>query len=202
MGLERNEYGSEFNYSNSETLRDSAFSTDTNKTYIDSTWYDYDSLGNPIDTHTVIIDSNTTYDRDTTVSERDSSYEHEHSIRYRYVTIPISFSYRFEIGERFTLVPTAGFGLNFLTRASAGWVEPESKEKVRYNYPSDPPFRRFVLSFRGRLAIRYELAKNWRVGAGFRYSRFLQSIYTDEMRIDERPYHYGGSFSLTYLLGN
>lgn len=199
LGVERNLFGSDLSLQGSETLTDSTFSTDTTWNYIDSTYID----SNTGDTITVIIDSNQTgVNNDTSVSKRDSSYERTYSIRYRYVTVPITFSYRFKLHDRFTLVPTIGFGLNFLTRAKAGWSPPDSDEEVRLRHPQDPPFRRFALSFKGRLAVQYEFAESWRVGAGFRYSRFLHSVYTDEIGLDERPYSYGGNLSVTYLLGN
>ncbi len=198
LGLERTSYGSEFSFNDSETLRDSTFSTDTNYIYLDSTYID----PNTGDTITVIVDSiPDSVQNDTTVTQRDSSYEHQYQIRYRYITVPLHLSYRFELSDRFTVVPTLGLGLNFLTRASTGWTRAESHEKVRHRYPSkDPPFKRFALSFRGRVALRYGLADRWEIGAGIRYSRFLQNIYDEDMGMRELPYSYGGSFSVTYLL--
>ncbi|MFB6257848.1 MAG: hypothetical protein ABEH38_04065 [Flavobacteriales bacterium] len=197
FGIERSNYGSEFSFKGSQSITDTSFYTDTSFTYIDSTYID--STG---DTITVIVDTLTSYNNDTTVNQRDSSYQHHYALRYRYITLPIQFSYRFELGDRWTVVPTLGVGLNFLTKARTGWVKPESHDKVRLRYPSDPPFRRFALSLRGRLAVRYKIASSWRLGVGFRYSRFVQSVYKDEMGIKEFPYKYGGSFSFTYLLGN
>lgn len=202
LGVERNMFGSDFSFSATQTLLDSSFSTDTNTTYIDSvTSITYDSLNGTWDTNTVIVDTTYSYDKDTAVSERDSSYSHEYAIRYRYVTVPVMFSYSFELGKGFSVVPSVGVGLNFLTRSKVGYVRPESHQKVRMRYPSgDPPLRTFALSFKGRLNLRYRFADVWRVGVGFRYSQFLQSVYTDEMDLDERPYGYGGSFSVSYLL--
>ncbi len=116
------------------------------------------------------------------------------------MTLPIHFSYRFELSDRLTVVPTIGVGLNFLTRARTGWVRPESHEKVKMRYPGDPPFKRFALSMRGRLGVRYSFGEAWELGVGFRYSRFLQNIYKDDLGMKEYPYSYGGSFSVTYLL--
>lgn len=201
LGLESVSYGNSYSYEDSRTLHDTTYSAETHYDYIDSTYTQFNPNDSSWDTITVVVDSTPYQVNDTTVNSIDSSYTQEFRTRYRYFTVPLTVSYEIGIGERFFIVPEVGLGLNFLVRSHVGWSEPESHEEVRMQYPSEDPFRPFALSYRGSLHFRYRFADSWEVGAGFRYSRFLHSVYTEEMPFEERPYRYGGVFELTYLLG-
>lgn len=203
LGVERNRYGNNFSFEGSRTLYDTSYSTQSgyDYTYQDSIIYDTNQTA--IDTVQVVVDSSYWEETDTSVSSHDSSYSHGYRSSYSYVTVPIMFAYELEFGDRFSVVPGVGVGMNFLVRSRTGWVDPNSHEEVRMRYPEEePPLKRFALSLKGRMELRYRIGDSWQIGAGFRYSRFLHSVHTDAVNVDERPYGYGGSFSLSYSLGS
>ncbi len=200
IGVGYRQFGHDFRYENSITLRDTTFEQDTTSMTVDTTGMSIDTVGMNIDT-TYTTDTTYQTESDTNTTSQDSSFKHQEKVRYSYFTIPVEVSYDLEVGERLIITPVVGVGFNFLVKARSYWVDPDTYElveKARNNDP--PPFRPFALSVRGGLTVQYRFTDRLNAGIGFRYSQFVQSVYRKDVGIDEKPYRYGGNLSLRYYL--
>ncbi len=107
---------------------------------------------------------------------------------YQFMSIPISLGYQFNIGDKWTIAPTVGLGINYLLKGSSTWLDSNTGEQI--DYVKSTNFNTTSLSGSIKLELAYKVQEHWCITLQPEYSRWFQSIYKkdDELKLFPASY--------------
>ncbi|MEI6488996.1 MAG: hypothetical protein WCP52_08535 [Bacteroidota bacterium] len=170
VGIRISQYGEKYNYSKSmlqTTLQDSIYTDSMNNTF------------------TFIDTVRTTVIKNAHVQNS-----------YQFMSIPISLGYQFNIGDKWTIAPTVGLGINYLLKGSSTWLDSNTGEQI--DYLKSTNFNTTTLSGSIKLELAYKVKELWFITLQPEYSRWLQSIYKKEDELKLYPASYKINIGMKY----
>ena len=128
----------------------------------------------------------------------------QHTTRntYSYWSFPLRVGRTFQAPGGLTITPLVGLRGNLLREAQSSWVDPNQLSPVLHDNAGDhSPFREFAMAWTLEGQISTPIARNLELLAIPGYTRFIHSIYKDEVPLKQKPYSFDLNLGLRYRIG-
>ncbi|GEM_PF-4612785 len=119
--------------------------------------------------------------------------EHQTTNTYDYFNLDLKFNQTLLCRSKWRLDLAAGTKLNLLNNAQSSWLDPNSFEATAHDNEGDgSPFREYNLVWSADMTGYYFIGQRLFLGMTIEADRFQNSVYKNEVGLDQRPYSFQG----------
>lgn len=131
-------------------------------------------------------------------------FENDHAAHattnyYDYFNLDLKVNQMVVCKNRLRVDIAAGTKFNLLNNAESSWLDPNTFEPVLHNDEGEAsPFRTYNLVWSAEISGYYFVTQKVYLGLTFEADRFQNSIYKNEVQLDQRPYAFQGYLDIGY----